>query len=353
MMWLLYGATGFTGTLLAEHAVQQGMRPVLAGRSEAKLQPLAARLGLDYRVFELDHLPSIIENIRDFSLVFHAAGPFIETADKMMQACALSGVHYLDITGEIVVFERGIVYDQVARKNNCALISGVGFDVVPTNCLAQYVADQLPDATHLEIAVDGLTRISAGTARTAVENGASGGWIRRKGKLIPYPLGAGAKTIQFSHQERRTMPIPWGDLSTAFQSTGIPNITTYMAFPPHIMTFSRFGGPIGQFLLAIGPVRRFLSALMPRLFKGPDAEQQARFRSYLWAQAMNEAGETVQAWMETPEPYVFTALAGLWAVERTLADHPVGVLAPATAFGADFPLEIEGVRRYDSLPQQL
>ncbi len=350
-MWLLYGATGFTGTLLAEYAVEQGMQPVLAGRSEEKLQSLATRLGLEYRVFGLDNLTNLNENIRDFDLVFHAAGPFVDTADRMMQACTLSGTHYLDITGEIVVFERGAVYDAVARQNNCAVISGVGFDVVPTNCLAQYVADQLPDATHLEIAVDGLTRISAGTARTGVVNGASGGWIRRNGKLIPYPLGSGAKMVQFSHGERHTMPIPWGDLATAYRSTGIPNIITYMAFPPHIITLSRFGGPIGQFLLAIGPVRSLLSALTPLLFKGPDAEQREQFRAYMWAQATNEAGQQAQAWLETPEPYVFTALAGLLAVERTLAENPTGVLTPAEAFGADFPLAIAGVQRYDHLPR--
>ena len=348
-MWLLYGAYGFTGALIADYAVQQGMRPVLAGRSEAKLRPLAERLGLDYRVFGLDNLPVLIDHIRDFDLVFHAAGPFVVTADRMMQACALSGTHYLDITGEIVVFERSIVYDEITRKNNCALISGVGFDVVPSTCLAQYVANQLPDATQLDIAIDSLTRISSGTARTAVVNGASGGWIRRKGKLVPYPLGAGAKTVQFNHRARWAMPIPWGDLVTSYRSTGIPNVITYMAFPQHIITLARFGGPIGQFLLSIGPIRSLFSGLTPLLFKGPNDQQREQFRSHLWVQATNDAGEQAQAWLETPEPYVFTALAGLQAVERTLAENPSGVLTPAQAFGPDFPLAIAGVQRFDQL----
>jgi short subunit dehydrogenase-like uncharacterized protein len=145
------------------------------------------------------------------------------------------------------------------------------------------------------------------------------------------------------------MPIPWGDLATSYRSTGIPNIITYMAFPQHIITLARFGGPIGQFLLAIGPIRSLLSALTPLLFKGPDAQQREQFRSYFWSQVTNEAGEKAQAWLETPEPYVFTALAGLAAVKRVLADNPIGVLTPAEAFGADFPLTIPDVQRYDHL----
>ncbi len=347
--WLLYGATGFTGRLLAQEALRRGHRPVLGGRSEARLQPLAESLGLEYQVFGLERLDALVRAVRDFDLVFHAAGPYIHTADPMMKACALAGRHYLDITGEIPVFEGSTAYDEAMRRQNRAMISGVGFDVVPGNCLAQYVAGQLPEATQLDVAFYAPTGISAGTARSAIAGGAAGGWVRRKGRLIPYPLGTGRRRVRFPNGQFSVVPFPWGDLSASFQSTGIPNITVYGAFSPLLAGMARFGAPIGQFLLSIPPVRSALSGLAGAVFKGPSADQQASNRAYFWAQVADEAGNSAQAWIETPEPYRFTALAGIRAVERTLAENPAGVLAPAQAFGADFPLEIESVARFDTL----
>lgn len=347
--WLLYGATGFTGRLLAQEARRRGHRPVLAGRSEVKLRPLAESLGLDYRVFGLERLDALVRVTRDFDLVFHAAGPFIYTADAMMKACTLAGVHYLDITGEIPVFESSLAYDEAMRRQNRVMISGAGFDVVPGNCLAQYVASQVPEATQLDIAFYAPTSVSVGTARSAIAGGAAGGWVRRKGRLISYPLGSGRRKVHFPQGEHTVMAFPWGDLSASYQSTGIPNITVYAAFSPLLAGLARLGAPVGQFLLSLPPVRSALSGAAGALFKGPSASQQSHNRACFWAQASDEAGKSAQAWMETPEPYHFTALAGIRAVERVLKENPTGVLAPAQAFGADFPLEIESVRRFDRL----
>jgi short subunit dehydrogenase-like uncharacterized protein len=269
----------------------------------------------------------------------------------MIRACTLTGTHYLDITGEIPVFENSYVYDEAAKQSGCAVICGVGFDVVPTNCLAQYVADQIPEATRLEIAVDGLTKISSGTAKTSIAGGSTGGWIRRNGTLTAYPLGAGAKAIRFSHGTFTAMPIPWGDLSVSYRSTQIPNITTYMRFQAYVPPLARVFTPIGQVLLSIGVVRAGLSKAAEIMFSGPSKNLQATQRSYMWSRATDDAGNSAEAWLETSEPYRFTALACVQAVERTLADHPVGALAPAQAFGADFVLEIDGVQRTDTLTE--
>ena len=349
--WLLYGAYGFSGTLIAEEAVRRGHQPVLAGRDEKRLAALAERLNLDYVAFDLDNLNRMMQIVRDYDLVFHAAGPHLYTSDPMIRACTPTGTHYLDITGEIPVFENSYGYDEAARQAGCVVVSGVGFDVVPTNCLAQYVADQVPGATRLEIAVEGLTSISAGTAKTGLASGATGGWIRRNRVLTPYPLGAGATQVPFSNGMRTAMPIPWGDLAASYRSTNVPNITTYFLVQPWLPTVARVMTPIGQVLLSVGVVRGALGKAAEMMFKGPSDTQRQTMRSYVWARATDDAGHSAEAWLETVEPYQFTALAGVQAVERTLADNPVGALAPAQAFGADFVLDVEGTWRFDRLEE--
>src|SRR6266516_7689334 len=97
---MIYGANGYTGELIAREAVRRGHRPILAGRSAEKIEPLARELGCAWRAFPLDE-----PQLREASLVLHCAGPFINTAMPMVRACLASGAHYLDITGEIEVFE--------------------------------------------------------------------------------------------------------------------------------------------------------------------------------------------------------------------------------------------------------
>ncbi len=347
--WMIYGAYGYSGTLVAEEAVRRGHRPLLAGRSAEKLAPLAQRLGLEYIAFDLDDPATISQQLENVELVFHAAGPFVHTSDAMIQACVASSAHYVDITGEFVVFENTFRYDEAARKQGIALISGVGFDVVPSDCLALYVAQQLPDATQLEIGIAGLSGVSAGTAKSGVELASMGGWVRREGALQPFPIGTGAKSIRFADGERLAMPIPWGDLSTAYRSTGIPNITTYMALPRVFITLARVGGAMGATVFASPTIRRLARGMIGLLLRGPDADFREKGKAALWARVTNPQGASVEAWLETPEPYRLTALAGVRSVERVLNEQPVGALTPAQAFGADFIMEIDGVRHFDHL----
>lgn len=349
MRWMIYGASGFSGTLVAEEAVRRGHRPVLAGRSAAKLAPLAERLKLEYVVFDLKKLDVIAKAIAGFDLVFHAAGPFIYTSDPMLRACVLAKVNYVDITGENSVFENVYAYDEAARRLNLAFISGVGFDVVPSDCLANYVAAKIPNATQLEIAIAGITSMSVGTAKSGFSLISQGGWVRRDGKLTPYPLGAGAKKFQFPIGELPALPIPWGDLSTAYRSTGIPNITTYMSFPTALIRLARFGAPIMQTLMSSTAIRSAAESITEKIVRGPSEQKLQTEHAYLWAQASDSQGNSAQAWLETVEPYRFTALSGVHCVERLLANRPTGALTPAQAFGADFVLEIDGTHRMDTL----
>ncbi len=348
--WLLYGANGYTGQLIIEEALSRGHRPILAGRSQEKLAPLAEHYGLEMVCVGLEDPGLLAQAIQGFGLVLHAAGPFSRTSDPMLRACLAAGCHYLDITGEIPVFENTFKYDQEARQRGLALISGVGFDVVPTDCMSAYIAKKVPEARELEIAVNSIGQSSPGTAKTMLEGLPNGGLVRRDGKLVPYPLGQGARWIRFAHKERLALPIPWGDLSTAYRTTGIPNITTYFAYPPGMIRWMRLGIPLVRRLLKITSVRSYLERQVELRVQGPGSEARQSDRSHVWVRAANQQAEA-QAWLDTLEGYQFTAAASVRSVEKVLANRPAGALTPAQAFGADFVLEIEGTQRYDRLPE--
>ncbi|HRP87435.1 MAG TPA: saccharopine dehydrogenase NADP-binding domain-containing protein, partial [Gammaproteobacteria bacterium] len=233
--WMIYGANGYTGELIAREAVRRGRAPVLAGRSADKVAPLARELGLEHRCFELGSPAAVREGIAGMTLVLHCAGPFSATARPMMEACIETGAHYLDITGEIAVFELAHGLDAEARRRGVLLCPGVGFDVVPTDCLAAALKAALPDATRLALGFDSRGGMSPGTARTSVEGLAQGGRVRREGRLITVPLAWRTRRIDFGDGEKLAMTIPWGDVSTAWHTTGIQDIEVYIPASPKLV----------------------------------------------------------------------------------------------------------------------
>ena len=173
--WMIYGANGYTGELIAREAAGRDLKPVLAGRTAAKVEPLAASLGLQARVFDLGDAAATSKSVEGMVLVLHCAGPFSATAAPMMAACLATHAHYLDITGEISVFEHARTLDAAARAAGIVICSGVGFDVIPTDCVAAALKAVLPDATHLALGFDSRSGFSPGTAKTSVEGLAHGG----------------------------------------------------------------------------------------------------------------------------------------------------------------------------------
>ena len=197
--WLIYGANGYTGELIAREAARRGLKPILAGRNRAAIEALSVELGLESRIFGLDDPKVIAAGLNDCAVVLHCAGPFSRTAKPMIEACLLTHTHYLDITGEIAVFEMAATFDAVAKLASIMLLPGVGFDVVPTDCLAAHLKAQLPTATHLALAFRGLGRTSRGTTLTGLEGMSTGGMIRRDGKLMPVPAAWKTRRIDFGN----------------------------------------------------------------------------------------------------------------------------------------------------------
>ncbi|MFT3924921.1 MAG: saccharopine dehydrogenase NADP-binding domain-containing protein [Myxococcales bacterium] len=354
---MIYGANGYTGELLAEEAIKRGHRPVLAGRSEHKLKPLAQRLGLPWAAFDLNDAAAVRRGLEGMRLVLHAAGPFVDTSAAMIRGCLGVGAHYLDITGEIPVFEHTLAQDAEAKARGVLLMSGVGFDVVPTDCLAAHVVGRVEGASKLEIAIAAIGRPSPGTTKSSFEGMLRGGLLRRNGALVAHPMGKGVRKVRFSDRERSVMPIPWGDLVTAYRTTGVPDITTYMAFPANMAKLMSstwwlqdLASPLTRSVLGAEPVKQRVMQAIEQKVQGPNQQARERGRSYVWARAENPRGQVAEAWLETLEGYDFTAVAGVRIAEKVLDLKLSGAFTPALAFGADFVLEIPSTRRLDRLP---
>ncbi len=352
--FLIYGANGYTGELITRMAAERGLKPILAGRNEAKVSELAAKYGFEHRAFSLDDTAKLDAALQEVDMVLHCAGPFSITSRPMVKACLRNGKHYTDITGEISVFETCAAMDKKAVEAGVMVMPGVGFDVVPSDCLAVHLKDRLPTATHLSLAFYGMGRISHGTQATMTMNVGKGGAIRKDGKITSVP--AAWKTQEIDFGEVRTasgsdrvskqgVTIPWGDVSTAFYSTGIPNIEVFTVVPPSSLKMMKMSRYLG-WLLATGPVQKYLQSKIPA--GGPSDTEREKGKTLMWGKATDPDGNTAEAHQQGPEGYTLTAIVALNIAEKiTSGNFTPGYQTPAKAYGAGLVLEIAGVERQD------
>lgn len=350
--WLIYGATGYTGKLIAQEAVRRGHKPVLAARSAQQLAPIAEQLGLEYLVLSLDNPRLLAETLEPFRAILHAAGPYSQTLRPVLEACLLTQTHYVDINGEIPVFEYILKQDQAAQRKKICIIPGAGFDVVPTDCMAVYTTSQLEDPLELDIAISSNGQASAGTRRSTLEILAAGGQIRRSGRLLNYPLGKTVRFVRFADRSRQVIPVPWGDLSTAYYSTGVPNITTYLALSPGAIRLLRFFRPLVSLSLKKPRLRSWLQYLQGPTGKGPDPSLQSTTHTHIYARAVSSNGQIAQAWLETLEAYQLTAISAVACLEAALASRSSGVFTPAQCLGENWVLQLDHTQRFDHLPER-
>lgn len=317
--WMIYGAAGYSGMLIAEAAVERGLAPVLAGRGD-NVRALAGRLGLECRTFDVEQADGNLDGI---SLLLNCAGPFSATAAPMIAACLRAGAHYLDITGEIDVFEHAAALDGAAKAAGLVLCPGVGFDVVPTDCVALALKEALPDATELALAFDIGSALSRGTARTTVEALAKGGRVRAGGRIVAEPMAARIRRIDIGGRTRSCVSLAWGDIATAWHTTGIPDIVVFTPAPGVTAWTMRVLGALRP-VLARPAVQRWLKRLVDRHVKGPEPAARARGRAHVWGEARNAQGDVVVARLDTANGYDLTVHAALAVAGRLLRDAPAG-----------------------------
>ena len=338
---MIYGANGFTGQLIAKEAKRRGLAPILAGRSSAVTE-LAASLGLPARIFALGQTNDTIKHLQGVSVVLHCAGPFSSTSREMLDACIEAKTNYFDITGEIEVFEQVHARNAELQRAGITAIPGIGFDVVPTDCVAAMLKQKLPDATHLRLAYKADGGPSAGTAKSSIEGLRKGGRIRKDGKIIEVPLGE--KTMDVTYKDRPvfSVRIPWGDVSTAYYSTGIPNIEVYMAAP---RSLTRTVKALG-WLTRIGPLEAVLKTLAGYTVQGPSEQLLETGKSWIWGEVENAAGAKEAMRIEAPNGYTLTVDSSITAVVKALNEGlKPGALTPSLAFGAEFVLGLKNIKQ--------
>ena len=344
---LIYGATGFVGEHVARVAVQSGIPPIVAGRNAAKLARLADELGVKSRAFRLEDSSAVDRGLEDVAVVLNCAGPFMNTAAQIADACMRKGAHYLDITGEIPVYEALLARDAEAKARGVMLLPGVGFDVVPTDCLALHLKKRLPSATRLTLAFQALgpAGLPPGTQRTMIEMLRFGDRVRRGGRLTKPENGSRTIEVDFGQGPVRARLVPWGDVFTAYFSTGIPNIEDYAAVSRQ-MEFQIAIGRVIAPLTRFAGVREFLKS---NVRPGPTADARDKTRTHVWGEVADDQGRTAAARLHGPEAgVVWTTMTALAAARKAMEGQAQpGYRTPAGAFGADFVLGDPRVERED------
>jgi short subunit dehydrogenase-like uncharacterized protein len=315
---MIYGATGYTGRMAAEHAKARGLDVVIAGRNGARLESLAAQLGVPYRVFIPD--AQAVESLDGIGVLLNFAGPFAQTADALMQVCIKAGVDYLDITAEINVYRLAERLGAQAAEAGVMLLPGVGWDVVPTDCLAMHVARRVREPKSLRVALQVAGAMSRGSALSVSEIIGAGLLARVDGRLVATP-DAQPRHFDFGDGPALCAPLSFGDLVTGWHSTGIPNIAMFVnitgdAFPE---------GDLSQ------------------LPDGPSAEQRVAHRARAVAEVIGADGTRARSVIETVNGYTYTPLAAVESARRVLnGDRRPGFETPARVFGVGFAQTIAG-----------
>jgi short subunit dehydrogenase-like uncharacterized protein len=345
--FVLYGANGYTGELIARLSNAYGLRPLLAGRNKEAILALAEELNLQYVITDLNN-PTALDNLlKGQHLVIHAAGPFSRTATQMVEACIRNQVHYTDINGDISCFELVKLFDKQAKASNCMLMPGVGFDVVPTDSVAKKISETQPNTTALKLAFASIGgSISHGTATTMAEKLGEGGAKRKNGKIVRTPLGENGMYVDFGKKQLFVMSIPWGDISTAYHTTGIPNIETFYAVKPTVFKWMKFQKYF-NWLLRLDLVRNLVKKKIDQRPAGPNEQMRQKGISLVWGKGTNDQGESITIRLKGPEGYTFTAHASLIIAKEILQGNwKPGYQTPAGQFGSEMVLKVPGVSFY-------
>lgn len=344
---LLYGSYGYTGQLIATECKAKNLSVILAGRNREALQKQSEATGYPFEVVEISETEKLKKLLSQVGVVIHCGGPFRHTAKTMAEACLETKTHYTDITGEYLVFELLAGYNQQATAAGIMLMPGTGFDVVPSDCLALHLKNLLPTATHLQLAFTmtggGLSR---GTKKSMTEGWPEGGRIRKNGVLSRIEFGDKMMEVDFGPFKMSALCIPWGDISTGWRSTGIPNIEVYSGAPPSQIKMAK---NIRYFawLMKLGWIKKMILSRIDKQAPGPSAEKREQGRSYLWGKAW-DGNKSVEARLETLSGYALTAKTSVLIAEKILkGNFRIGYQTPAMMYGTDLILEIATSKRTD------
>ncbi len=345
---ILYGSYGYTGRLIAQECNEKKLNVILAGRNKESLKKQSEETNYPFEVVDISDDAALKNLLKKGSVVIHCGGPFQYTAKTMADACLETKTHYTDITGEHQVFELLAGYDQKGKEAGITIMPGTGFDVVPSDCLALHLKNRMPSATHLQLAFTmskgGLSR---GTSKTMTEGLGNGSLIRKNGVLTPINLGKKVLAVDFGTFTSPALNIPWGDISTAWRSTGIPNIEVYTGATPSMIRNAKRSKYI-NWLLRTRIVKDFMLKKIDKKPAGPSEEKRNSGRSYLWGKVWDATGKEYESRLETLSGYLLTAKTSVLIAQKIInGNFKSGYQTPAMAYGEDLILEIDDTSRKD------
>ncbi|MBI1937434.1 MAG: saccharopine dehydrogenase NADP-binding domain-containing protein [Ignavibacteriales bacterium] len=334
---MIYGANGYSAQLIIEELIARKIKPVLAGRNEQAVKIIAEKFSCEHRIFVLNDEAKTISSLKDIHTVLNCAGPFKNTAKDMIDACLQTQINYLDITGEMPVHAYAFGCDRQAKEKGIVILPSVGFDIIPTDCLAKRLSEQMPDAKYLKLGLlNKKGKISRGTWLTTLDFLNGSGRIRRDGKIIESPIGEYTIKINRDDFSFTGISIPWGDIFTSYISTGIPNVEVYLGLPKIVITFRNFLLLFAK-LLKIPFVKRLVQNFISRNFTGPDKQSRDAAETFIWGRIENEKGEMLEEVYQVMEGYNLTAKGAAECAARILNDEvKPGTYTPSLAFGAQF-----------------
>ncbi len=336
---IIYGSYGYTGKLIVEECKRKKLDAILSGRNKTELEKQSEESGFPFEAVSIDDPEGLEKLVAQGKLVLHCAGPFQHTANAMATACLKAGVHYTDITGEISVFESLAKLDAQAKEKGIMIMPGTGFDVVPSDCLAVHLKKKLPAATHLQLAFATGAGPSRGTTKTSIEGLGHGSAIRENGKIISIPMHERFKEIDFGVKKMMAACIPWGDVATAYRSTGIPNIEVYMGVTDSMLQKLKLTKYL-NWLLKMRWVKNILLQQVDKKPAGPSTERREKSPSLFWGKVWDDKNEYT-ATLSTLNGYSLTAKTSVLIAEKILADNfKPGYQTPAMAYGEKLILEI-------------
>lgn len=344
---MIYGATGFTGGLVMKAALELGAELVLAGRDPERLEAVARPLGLPFRAFALDSPAEIFDALADVGVVLNAAGPLVDTATPLIAGCLAARTHYLDVTGELSVFREAHRNDAAARERGIMIMPGAGFWIVASDCLAAHVADLLPGAKYLRLGCSASELFSRGSLRTVFREMRGRIVIRRAGRLSWVSIGRLERQFDYGDGERASTAVSLPDVFTAYFTTGIPNIETYL----EAGFMARTAG-----LLAVGVTAAVnMTGMAPLLDSGfeawshrPSASERSSARQVLVIEAEDVWRQSRRVRMVTSDGYTFTAAAAAAVMKQVIGGNfAPGFATPGKLYGSELALSIPDTETED------
>lgn len=332
---LLYGATGYTGRIIAQH-LAGAIELVLAGRNAERLAQLGDELGLPWRAFDLSNPASMAAGLKGCAVVLNAAGPYADTAMPLAQACIGSGTHYLDVGGEWPMFEALMGESEKARRAGVMLMPGLGLTIAASDCLLKRAVEQWPDTVRLCLGISRAHAMSRGSAATAARLFEKQVMVRRKGKLDGVPLGSLTRSFDFGEGLRETTAMSWADVVTGEQTTGVGDIEVYSELPWWQRAGWRASGVYAS-LTGAGLWRAAGGAMSKAWPEDPGAKVREEGRYVMVVEALDRWRRPRQLRLHTRDGYGTTVLVAAEALRRVLGGEVrPGFHTPGTLFGSAF-----------------